>query len=167
MDRTQDFMEKSTKSAKVFTDIVPILENYFDGEILSTENQLSAIERLLDCNCGIDAIVKTKNDIVFGIAHRVKYNDYTDFTIRLCNDIGKTSEIDHMRQSGIKPRYHVQTVCLHDKPTRIAIARSIDLLYAIDSGLAATKTAYNGCKFAILDWNVLLANGIDVDIINL
>lgn len=166
MYKTDDFTADSENSAKIFDTIKPVLEQYFGGEIVSTENHTSQIDILLDSHCGIDAIVKTQNDIVFGIAHRVKYNDYTDFTIRTYRP-GHKTEIDHMRQSGIKPRYHVQTVCLHGKPTRIAIARSMDLLYAIDSGLAATKTAYNGCKFAILEWNILIANGIDVDIINL
>ena len=166
MDRQQDFMEKSTKSAKVFADIMPILENYFGGKILSTENQTSAVERLLDCDCGIDGIVKT-DGAIFGIAHRVKYNNYTDFTIRLYNDIGKTSEIDHMRQSGFKPRYHVQTVCIDGTPTTIAIARTTDLVRAIDIELYTTKLCYNGAKFAVLDWNDLINNGINVDIIKL
>jgi len=162
--KTWDY-KRATASAKIFGIVIPTLEQYFGGNIIMTENHNSQIEQLLDCKCAIDALVE--NEIsVFGIAHRVKYNNYTDFTIRVYNTNGPT-EIDHMRKSGIKPRYHVQTVCIDGKPTKIAIARSMDLLYAIDDGLATIKTAFSGDKFAILDWNILIANGIDVDIINL
>lgn len=167
MDRTQDFMEKSTKSAKIFADIKNVLEMYFSGEIYSTEDHEGQFDTILDCKCGIDALVDT-DEAVFGIAHRVKYNNYTDFTIRVYNKNGRRTEIDHMRQSGFKPRYHVQTVCIDGKPTMIAIAKSADLRYAIDTlGIAKIKTTYDGNQFAILDWNILISNGIDVDIINL
>lgn len=157
--------ERATKSAKVLNAVTPVLNQYFGGKIITTERHESKIEQLLDYNCAIDALVET-NKSIFGIAHRVKYNNYTDFTIRVYNPDGLT-EIDHMRQSGIKPRYHVQTVCIDGKPTKIAIAKSMDLLYAIDIlGLAKTKTAFSGCKFAILDWNKLMKYDINVDIIN-
>lgn len=162
--KTWDY-ERAAKSAKIFGMVKLPLEIYFGGIVTETENHNSKIEQLLDCRCAIDAIVETENS-VFGIAHRVKYNDYNDFTIRVYNTNGST-EIDHMRQSGFKPRYHIQTVYIDNKPTKIAIAKSMDLLYAIDDGLATVKTAFSGDKFAILDWNVLQANGIDVDIIEL
>lgn len=168
MNEKQDFEVKSKESAKVFADIMPALEHHFDGEIYSTENHDSQIDNLLDCTCGIDAIVKTHNETVFGIAHRVKTNNYTDFTIRTHNKKGRFTEIDHMRQSGFKPRYHVQTVCVDGKPIIIAIARSMDLLYAIDIlGIAKPHNAYDGNQFVSLDWNDLINNGINVDIIKI
>lgn len=167
MNKKQDFTKKSTKSAKIFADIMPVLEIYFGGEVYSTENHDSQLEIILDCKCGIDAIVDTGKS-VFGIAHRVKYNNYTDFTIRVHNTNGRYTEIDHMHQSGFKPRYHVQTVCIDGKPKVIAIVRSMDLLYAIDTlGIAKIKNTYDGNQFAILDWNDLINNGINVDIIKL
>lgn len=167
MNEKQDFTEKSTKSAKVFADIMPALEHYFGGKIYSTEDHNGQFETILDSECGIDAIVK-KDGAVFGIAHRVKTNYYTDFTIRTHNKKGRYTEIDHMRQSGFKPRFHVQTVCIDGKPKVIAIARSMDLLYAIDIlGIAKIKNTYDGNQFAILDWNDLINNGIKVTIIEL
>lgn len=157
--------DRAAKSVKVLGAVTPTLKHYFGGNIIITENHESKIEQLLDYNCAIDALVETDKSI-FGIAHRVKYNNYTDFTIRVYNPNGST-EIDHMRQSGIKPRYHIQTVCVDGQPTKIAIAKSMDLLYAIDVlNIAKTKTAFSGCKFAILDWNELMKNGINVDIID-
>ena len=165
MYKPDNFTADSKNSAKIFDTVKPILEQYFGGDIYSTENHDSQIDTILDCKCGIDAVVDT-DKVVFGIAHRVKYNYYTDFTIRMYRPNYKT-EIDHMRQSGFKPRYHVQTVCVNNKPVAIAIAKSMDLLYAIDNGLATIKTTYNGCKFAVLDWNKLIKNDIPVDIIKL
>lgn len=158
--------KRAAASAKIFDAVTPVLEHYFGGEILSTENHDSQIDILLDCKCGIDAIVDT-NKSVFGIAHRVSYNYYKTFTIRTYDCSGRPTEIDHMRQSGIKSRYHVQTICVDNKPVVIAIAKSMDLLYAIDDGLAKIKTAFSGDKFAVLDWNTLRENDIPVDIIKL
>lgn len=157
--------KRAAKSAKIFDIVIPSLSWYFGGEIITTENHDNRIEQLLDYRCAIDAIVVTDHSI-FGIAHRVKYNDYTDFTIRVYNSSGPT-EIDKLRQSGFKPRYHIQTVCIDNKPTKIAIAKTTDLLYAIDAGLATTKTAFSGDKFAILDWNKLMKNDINIDFIQL
>lgn len=157
--------ERAAKSAKIFNAALPMLKFYFGGNIIMTENHNSKIDQLLDCHCAIDALVETEKS-VFGIAHRVKYNDYNDFTIRVYNTNGPT-EIDHMRQDGIKPRYHVQSVYVDNKLTKIAIAKSVDLLYAIDIlKLAKIKTAFSGDKFAILDWNKLKQNDINVDIID-
>ena len=170
MNEKQDFEEKSKESAKVFADIMPALEHYFGGKLRSTEGHDNdgSLEDFLDHECGIDAIVKTDTNEVFGIAHRVKTNDYTDFTIRTHNKKGRYTEIDHMRQSGFKPRYHVQTVCIDGKPTIVAIARSMDLLYAIDIlGIARPHNAYDGNHFVSLDWNDLINNGINVDFIKL
>ena len=166
MYKTNDFNNKMTISNKMFELVKPALEHYFGGIVCPVECQNNDACRLLDMRGGIDALVST-DTAFFGIAHRVKFNDYTDFTIRMRRDDGKRTEIDHIRQPGIKPRYHVQTVSLGNRPTKIAIAKSMDLLYAIDDGLATVKTTYDGNRFAILDWNILIANGINVDIINL
>lgn len=167
MTKQDDFRQKSTASSKIFADIKDVLEMYFDGEIYSTEDHEGQFDTILDCKCGIDALVDT-DEAVFGIAHRVKYNNYTDFTIRVYNKNGRRTEIDHMRQSGFKPRFHVQTVCIDGKPTMIAITKSADLRYAIDTlGIAKIKNTYDGNQFAILDWNDLINNGINVDFIRL
>lgn len=157
---------RASKSAKIFADITPILEDYFDGIVYSTEDHDSQFAKLLDFKCAIDAIVDA-DDVVFGIAHRVSYKNYATFTIRLHNIGGETTEIDKLSKPGIKPRYHVQTICINGKPKTIAIAKTADLVYAINQHIHTTKTAFSGDKFAILDWNDLINNGINVDIIKL
>lgn len=157
--------KRAADSAKIFDLVKPTLEQYFGGTIYSTEDHDSQYAKLLDYKCGIDALVDT-DDVVFGIAHRVKYNYYTDFTIRTYNCSGPT-EIDHITRPGIKPRYHVTTICINDMPTVIAIAKTADIVYAINHNMHTTKTAFSGDKFAILDWNKLIDHGINVDIIKL
>ena len=154
------------KSAKTFESIIPVLEKYFNGKIYSTEDHESQFSKLLDYKCAIDALVDT-NEAVFGIAHRVKYSYYKDFTIRTYDTSGKLTEFDKISRPGIKPRFHVQTVCVNDKPTIIAIAKTADLVYAINQGLYSVKTAFSGDKFAILNWNRLADNNINIDIIKL
>lgn len=157
---------RANQSARIFELVTPTLEKYFDGKIYSTEDHDNQFAKLLDFKCAIDAIVDT-DDVVFGIAHRVSYKNYTTFTIRLHNIGGEVTEIDKLSKSGIKPRYHVQTICINDMPTTIAIAKTADLVYAINQHWYTTKTAFSGDKFAILDWNDLINNGITVDIIKL
>ena len=157
---------RADKSAEIFESIIPVLEQYFGGKVYSTENHDNQFAKLLDYKCAMDALVDT-DEAVFGIAHRVKYNYYKDFTIRICDISGKPTEIDKISRPGIKPRYHIQTVCVNDIPTVIAIAKTADLIYAINQGMYTTKTAFDGDKFAILDWNKLAENGINIDIIEL
>lgn len=159
--------KQAEDSAKVFELVKPALEHYFGGEILSTENHDNPAYELFDFKCDIDAIVHTNTDVVFGIAHRVKYNYYTDFTIHTGHSDGYLTEIDKMRKDGIKPRYHVQTVCVDGKPIMVAIAKSKDLLYAIDNGWYTPKTSSTKEQFVALDWDELIDKGITVDIIKL
>ena len=159
-------VERANKSNKYFEQIIPILQHYFGGKVISTENHNSEVEAILDFQCGIDGLVLTE-DTVFGIAHRVSYLPYHTFTIRTKDLSGKLTEIDHIKRSGIKPRFHVQTVCVNDKPTIMAIAKTADLVYAINHHMYTTKTAFSGDKFAVLDWDYLINNGINIDIINL
>lgn len=160
--------DRAELSAKIFDDITtPILEWYFDGQVKSTEKHDGTIETWLDKDCGVDAIVRTNSKIVFGIAHRINKKYYRTFTIHMSRPDEYITEIDHLRQPGFKPRYHVQTACKDGKPVEIAIAKTNDLLYAIDNGLAKIKTSDDGQEFAVLYWDKLIENGINVDIIYL
>lgn len=156
------------KSAKIFNSIIPILGQYFGGKIYLTENHDNLFAKLLDYKCAIDALVETDNT-VFGIAHRVKYGYYEDFTIRKSiYNSGKLTEFDKISRPGIRPRYHVQTVCIANKPVKIAIAPTPDLLYAINHGIAEIKrNTKDNYEFYSINWHDLMSHGIDVDIIEL
>lgn len=158
----------ANKSAEIFNSVIPILEHYFGGKIYSTENHDSQFAKLLDYKCAIDALVETDNT-VFGIAHRVKYSYYEDFTIRKSiYNSNKLTELDKLSRPGIRPRYHVQTVCIANKPVVIAIAPTPDLLYAINHGIAELKhNTKDNYEFYSLNWYNLMSHGINVDIIKL
>lgn len=158
--------KRAADSARIFDLVTPTLEWYFGGKIYSTEDHDNQFAKLLDFKCAIDAIVDT-NEVVFGIAHRVKYSNYRDFTIRVYRADGKLTEFDKLSKAGFKPRYHVQTICINDMPTTIAIAKTADIVYAINQGLYVEKTGRDGARFASLDWDELLENGINVDILKL
>lgn len=159
---------KANKSAEIFESIIPILEHYFGGKIYSTENHDNQFAKLLDYKCAIDALVDA-DDAIFGIAHRVKYSYYEDFTIRKSiYNSDKITEFDKISRPGIKPRYHVQTVCVDNKPVVIAIAKTSDIVYAINHGIATIKrNPKDKYEFYSLNWYNLLAHGINVDIIEL
>lgn len=156
------------KSAKIFNSIIPILEHYFGGKIYSTENHDNQFAKLLDYKCAIDALVETDNT-VFGIAHRVKYGYYEDFTIRKSiYNSDKLTEFDKISRPGIRPRYHVQTICINNTPVKIAIVPTPDLFYAINHGIAEIKrNSKDNYEFYSLNWYDLMSHGIDVDIIEL
>lgn len=152
-------------SAKIFESVKPALEDYFNGDIYSVENHDSQFAKILDYKCGIDAIVDT-DEFVFGIAHRVTYKNYRTFTVRMHRQNSKYTEFDHISRSGIKPRYHVTTICIDNKPTAIAIIKTADLVYAINHNMHTLKS-YDNVQFAIISWDTLIKNGIKIDIIKL
>ena len=162
--------EYAKKSTEIFDNIViPRLEQHFGGKILSTEKydqNTESIEKWLDRSCGIDAAV-LKPDILFGIAHRVNKDYYRDFTIHMKRKDGHKTEKDHIYQLGIKPRFHIQTVCEDWKPKTIAIIKTTDIRLAIDLGLYTPITNKDGDEFAALWWNVLEDNGLDIDYLEL
>lgn len=156
-----DIFESATKT---------VLEQFWGGKVQSTENHDNPLYELLDFKCDIDAVVTTKNNVVFGIAHRVntgKKGYYQTFTIHTEHDEDYKTEIDKMQKDGWKPRYHVQTACKDGKPVEVAIVKSKDLLYAIDKGWYKPIPSETGQQFYAFWWDELIKNGINVDIIKL
>ena len=160
--------KQAKDSAEIFeTTTKAVLEWYFDGIVMSTELHEHPLMEWLDYKCDIDAVVKTKNEIVFGIAHRVHVNYYRTFTIHTQHSDGYLTEIDKLHKDGFKPRYHVKTACKNGKPVEIAIAKSKDLLYAINNGWYTQKASKTGEHFDVLYWDELENHGIHIDIIKL
>ena len=156
-------VERANKSVSYFNEIIPVLQKHFGGIIHSVENHNNKTDFILDFQCGIDGLVLTE-DAVFGIAHRVSYLPYHTFTIRTKDLSGKPTEIDHIKRSGIKPRYHVQTLIGEDgKITEIAIVKTADLLTAILQGKGRVIERPNRDTFIAVNWKTLTNLGIQVD----
>lgn len=156
-------VERANKSNKYFEQIIPVLQHYFSGKVISTENHNSEVELMLDFQCGIDGLVFTEY-AVFGIAHRVSYKPYHTFTIRTKDVSGRPTEINHICRSGIKPRYHIQTIVGEDgKITDIAVVKTADLLTAMlkNKGRVIKKPDHD--TFIAISWKTLRTLGIQVD----
>lgn len=156
-------VERANKSANYFEQIIPTLQKYFGGKIITTENHNSEVELTLDFQCGIDGLVLT-DDTVFGIAHRVSYKPFHTFTIRTKDVSGRPTEIDHITRPGIKPRYHIQTLVNKDgKITDIAVVKTADLLTTIMLSHGKVIERPNCDAFVTIGWNTLNILGIQVD----
>lgn len=154
---------KLSKSAQDFELVIPTLEHYFGGKIIKVEDTKNDVCRVLDYGCAIDGLVIT--DQVFGIAHRVNYCPYENFTVRFTNG-GSVSEWDHITRPGIKPRYHVQSIIQGAKVIKTAIVRTEDLVQCIYEGLSELYTnKTTGAQFVSIDWITIQSRGFTVDIL--
>lgn len=145
--------KRSQDSANIFNIAIPIIEQQLNGKIISIEQNDDQITKLLDTKCGVDGLL-IHNKGVYGIAHRVGYNtDWSTFTIRVKDSSGAKTEIDHLKSTGIKPTYHVQTYVKGDILLSMAIARSEDLLDYIEKYSPVIKSSSQSKdKFAIIKW---------------
>ena len=157
--------DRAKKSSDIFNLVIPTLEKYFGGKILSTESENSDIAKILDRGCSIDGIVVS--NMIFGIAHRVNYKWYETFTVRT-KDIHGLTELQHITRPGIKPRYHVQTVVKNDMPFKLAIVKTDSLIESINRKLGRTYVnPLSLDEFYSIYWQTLTANGYIVDIIDM
>lgn len=157
-----------SKTSKYFDEVIPTLESYFDGTIYKAEYTDNSICRLLDFDCAIDAILSTQ-DIICGLAHRCSYSNYNAFTVRLRDASGKPTEYDKIiREDSLKPYYHIQTIVIDDKPNKIAIAKTDDLVKCIQHYMCTQHVAKSsGDTFASIPWNLMSRHNLLVDIIDL
>lgn len=157
-----------SKTARYFDEVIPTLEHYFDGTIHKAEYTDNSICRLLDLDCAIDAILSTQ-DITCGLAHRCSYSNYNAFTVRLRDASGKPTEYDKIiREDSLKPYYHIQTIVIDDKPSKIAIAKTDDLVKCIQNGWCTQHVARSsGDTFASISWNLMNRRALFIDIIDL
>lgn len=151
------------ESNQILQQITPVLENYFEGKIYSTECEESDLGTILDYRCAIDALLWFNND-VFGIAHRVDYKNKQSFTIRYKNsETNKPSEYHKISTLyTIKPAIHVTTCCIDGKPKYIAIIPTHLLLDAISNGVGELKTGKDGSQYFELKWHDLRDYNIKV-----
>lgn len=152
------------KSNQILKQITPVLENYFDGKLFSTECEDSELGKILDYRCAIDALILKDND-VFGIAHRVDYKNKQSITIRyMHSETTKPTEFQKITNwSKIKPTYHVTTCCVDGKPKYIAIIPTLMLLEAIiDDGIGELKNGIDGSQYFELKWYDLRKYGLHV-----
>lgn len=141
------------KSALMFNLTIPLIERELGGKIINLELQDDQISKILDQKCAIDGLlIHTKG--VYGLAHRVGYNyDWHTFTIRIEDSESSCTEINHLKSTGLKPKYHIQSYIKGDVVLSMAIAKTEDLVDYIEKYDPKIKTcSSSGDKFAIIDW---------------
>lgn len=145
--------DASKKSALMFSLTIPFIERELGGKIINLELQDDQISKILDQKCAIDGLlIHTKG--VYGLAHRVGYNyDWHTFTIRIEDSESSCTEINHLKSTGLKPKYHIQSYIKGDVVLSMAIAKTEDLVDYIEKYDPKIKTcSASGDKFAIIDW---------------
>ena len=150
-------------SAQILKQItIPVLKKYFNGEVISTEIN-NDFAKLLDQHAASDAIL-VKDELLFGIAHRVEYKNKQSITVRYKNsETTKPSEYQKITNPlTIKPAYHVTTCCVEGKPKFIAIIATNALLQAITDGIGELVTGKDGSQYFELKWHDLREYGIKV-----
>lgn len=159
-------LKRSRDSANIFNIAIPIIEQQLNGKIITIEQNNEYTAQLLDKKCGVDGLLlHTKG--VYGIAHRVGYNkDWSTFTIRVKDSSGAKTEIDHLKSTGIKPTYHIQTYVKGDILLSMAIARSEDLVDYIERYSPMIKSSsQSGDQFAIIKWTDFKSVGYKIKIL--
>ena len=163
--------EEAENSAQILEDIIPHLEQYFGGKVISTESENKKIKdeytekltKLLDNHAATDALL-LKDDLLFGIAHRVDKKNKQSITVRYKNsETTKPTEYQKITNPlTIKPAYHVTTALVDGKPKYIAIISTNRLLDAINDGIGELKTGKDGSEYFELYWHDLKPYGIKV-----
>ena len=157
----------SKKSALMFNMTIPVIERELSGKIINLESQDdNNVAKLLDQKCAIDGLL-IHNKGVYGLAHRVGYNyDWHTFTIRIEDSTSSCTEIDHLKSTGLKPKYHIQSYIKGDVVLSMAIAKTEDLVDYIEKYSPKIKTcSTSGDKFAIIDWTEFKAVGYKIKIL--
>ena len=156
----------SKKSALTFNMTIPFIERELGGKIINLELQDDQISKILDQKCAIDGLlIHTKG--VYGLAHRVGYNyDWHTFTIRIEDSESSCTEINHLKSTGLKPKYHIQSYIKGDVVLSMAIAKTEDLVDYIEKYDPKIKTcSSSGDKFAIIDWYNFKSVGYKIKIL--
>lgn len=155
------FEEDSAKSLWAFDNVVaPAIKKIFGAKrIFSTENHDSGLERFLDQETGIDALIVSDDGTTYPAACRIQSGKcYDTFSIRRSRPKGTTTEFDKLNRAkkmgGLMPTYHVQAFIENDTAT-IAVAETVDLLKYIDGHKDQWRKTSEGETFYYIPWREL------------
>jgi hypothetical protein len=159
--------------------LLPQLQTIFNlTETISLEMEhQSSASFWLDSFCGIDAMVKTKDNQVYGVAVRNQYiavgqHPYNSFTIRSGRHTGNTTELakrmDAIENGYLYPRQTIQAY--FEKGTnRLLSAASIltkDLyeFCKLHSYLVGSQSSDN--DFKVINWSSLAMAGYSIQVVH-
>jgi len=138
-----DNIEKSYNGLEL---VKPMIEEYLNGKIISVEedNKNSQICKVLDMDCGIDALIKYNTGNTTGLAIRVQptKKNWRTFTTRLERMTHKPTEYDKRKSSivndgSLYPYYTIQ-IYTNKNITEVisfAIIKTTTLFERLDKGI--------------------------------
>lgn len=177
MTRTEkeiEVMRRIMWSAEYVKKAEPIIRDILrGGQIIRVEGKAEEVCKALDIVCGTDYVyVYPEIHHAWGIACRVQKYDYANFTVRRATESGAVTELDKrryaIRHRGIYPHLTMQIFVDDEAKTirRIGIARTEDIIDAIEHGLAktgkVTKDNIGKNQFLFIDWRDMKAAGYNV-----
>lgn len=159
-DDAMGYREDAAKSLWAFDNVVaPALKKIFGAKrIFSTENHDSGLEKFLDQETGIDALIVSDDGTTYPAACRIQFGKcYESFTLRRSRPSGAPTEYDKLNRAkkvgGLMPTYHVQAFIdgANDK-AKVAIAETVDLLKYIDGHASEWRKTSDGETFFVIPW---------------
>lgn len=157
---TRSFDQDAIKALWAFDSFVaPALKILGAKRIFSTELHNNGLEKFLDQETGIDAVIVTDDGTAYPIACRVQFDKYyASFSIRRSRPSGKITEYAKLKAAfqanGLMPTYHIQGF-VTDGIATIAIAETVDLLKYVERHSDQWRTSPEGETFYYIPWRKL------------
>jgi len=153
------------ESRKAFFELVvpPLVDMFGGGKIVPVEGVDGELQRRLDREAGIDAILFSPCG-VFGIASRIQFDEnFRTFTIRKERVSGATTEWEKLqnavKQDSLMPSLTVQAYVDGNRLLGAAVASTSDLVRWIERHPCETKTTgwnqQGQAEFWIVPWDSL------------
>lgn len=159
-DGVMGYKEDATKSLWTFNNVLtPALHSMGVKEVYSTENHDSGLEKFLDQETGIDALIVSDDGTTYPAACRIQFGKcYESFTLRRSRPSGAPTEYYKLHRAkkmgGLMPTYHVQAFIETDK-AKVAIAETVDLLKYADAHPCEWLKTQEGETFYVIPWHKL------------
>ena len=158
---TRSFDQDAIKALLAFDSFVaPALKKILGAKrIFSTELHNNGLEKFLDQETGIDALIVSDDGTTYPAACRIQFGKcYESFTLRRSRPKGTTTEFDKLNRAkkmgGLMPTYHVQAFIENDTAI-IAVAETVDLLKYIDGHKDQWRKTSEGETFYYIPWRKL------------
>lgn len=159
-DDVMGYKEDSAKSLWALDNVItPALHSMGVKEVYSTENHDNGLEKFLDQETGIDALIVSDDGTTYPAACRIQFGKcYESFTLRRSRPSGAPTEYDKIKNAkqadSLRPKYHIQAYITGDKAT-VAMANTDDIVAYADAHPCEWLKTQEGETFFVIPWRKL------------